>query len=409
MAGGARSPPPSSGYPSQVPYDWQTRKRYLDLPFPVSEYEERIRRVRSSMGKRAVDALLVFGDQGDPGDLVYLSNYIPFGRAALILPMDGAPEIVTDAVLHGEPINSYAWMTWIEDYRPVRHDPREFARVIAESLARAGARTVGLVGGENLPMPIWVSLSSSAKVAWVDFSPEYTLVKSIRSQREVGMLRDVGSITARAMEASIEAISPGRSESEVAAVANYTMTKEGAHSGFSIANSGPRSGIKHSYPTPRRMEKGDMVYLDMGAVKYGYQSDMSRTVVIGGANREQRRVLDVIENAYETLTGMMRPGVRVSKLLKRSEELARASGLRERYRGQDLPRSDGPPCDSDLLLRDTVDGATRHQAPEEHVVCLRAHGAHTRLRYGGHRGLPRRHLRRGRVPHGPREGTLVAR
>ena len=57
------------------------------------------------------------------------------------------------------------------------------------------------------------------------------------------------------------------------------------------------------------MARGDMVYLDMGAVKYGYQSDMSRTVVVGGANPEQREVLDVIENAYDTLTGMMRPGV----------------------------------------------------------------------------------------------------
>ena len=55
-----------------------------------------------------------------------------------------------------------------------------------------------------------------------------------------------------------------------------------------------------------------MVYLDMGAVKFGYQSDMSRTVVIGGANPEQRQVLDVIENAFDTLTGMMKPGVRTS-------------------------------------------------------------------------------------------------
>lgn len=321
-------------YTSQVPYDWPTRRRYLDLPFPLREYSARIRRVRRSMEARALDGLLIFGDQGDPGDLVYLSNYIPFGRAAMILPIDGPPRIVTDAILHGEPINSYAWMTWIEDYEPVAHDAGKFSTAIAESLKAIGAKRVGLVGRDNLPMTIWEGLAPRREFEWSDFSWDYTLIKSIRSQREVALLREVGRITASAMEASIEAVSPGRSEAEVAAIANCTMTREGAHGGFSIANSGPRSGIKHSYPTQRKMKKGDMVYLDMGAVRYGYQSDMSRTVVIGGANEEQRRVLDVIEDAFDTLTGMMRPGVRVSSLVERAEELAAGSGLRESYRGR---------------------------------------------------------------------------
>src|SRR5271165_5524146 len=114
-------------YPSQVPYDWQTRKKYLDMPFPNSEYGSRLRRVRRAMEKKGVDVLLIFGDAGDPGDLVYLSNYIPFGRAALILPLRGEPQIITDAVLHGEPINTYAWMTWVQDFQAVSHDPSDLA------------------------------------------------------------------------------------------------------------------------------------------------------------------------------------------------------------------------------------------------------------------------------------------
>ena len=45
--------------------------------------------------------------------------------------------------------------------------------------------------------------------------------------------------------------------------------------------------------------KGDLIYLDMGAMKFGYQCDMSRSVVVGGANEEQKHVLDVILNAYQ--------------------------------------------------------------------------------------------------------------
>jgi Xaa-Pro aminopeptidase len=323
-------------YKSQVPFDWETRKKYLDLPFPLSEYDSRLRRVRKAMEEKGLDAILVFGNAGDPGDLVYLSNFIPFGRAALLLPLKGDPQIITDAVLHGEPINSYAWMTWVQDFHAVSHDPRDFAEAISKSLRKTSAKRVGLVGRENLPMSIWEELGPLASAEWVDFWHEFTSVKSIRSPREVTLLRQVGRITADAMRAAVEAIAVGKKESEIAAVANYTMTREGGHGGGfqSIVNSGPKSGLKHSYPTERKIVRGDMIYIDLGAIRYGYQSDMSRTVVVGGANEEQRRVLDVVENAYDTLTEMMLPGVRVSRLVEKAEELADQSGLREKYRGR---------------------------------------------------------------------------
>src|SRR5579864_345586 len=38
-------------YSSQVPYDWETRSRYLDLPFPMSEYERRVKLLREIMSR----------------------------------------------------------------------------------------------------------------------------------------------------------------------------------------------------------------------------------------------------------------------------------------------------------------------------------------------------------------------
>jgi Xaa-Pro aminopeptidase len=288
------------------------------------------------MEEKDIDALLVFGNSGDAGDLAYLANFIPFGRAALVLPLKGPPQIITDAVLHGEPINSYAWMTWVQDFHAIRHDPKDYAQALSKSLRNSGAKRVGLVGRDILPTTLWSELAPRVKASWVDFSWEFSAVKSIRSAREVTTLREVGRITAVAMKAAVEAVAPGKKESEIAAVANYTLALEGGHGGGfpSIVNSGPKSGLKHSYPTGRKLARGDMVYIDLGATKFGYQSDMSRTVVIGGADAEQRQVLDVIEDAYDTLTGMMRPGVAVSRLIEKSNELADRSGLREKYRGR---------------------------------------------------------------------------
>lgn len=326
----------SPDYRSQVPFNWETRSRYQDLPFPVAEYRSRLARTRKAMRRSGLDAIVVFGSSGDPGDVVYLSNFIPFGgNAAVVLPADGEPTLITDAVLHGEPMNSYAWMTWMEDFVAVHRSPREFAIATRKALTRGRPRRIGVVGLGTLPASLWSEMGSLRR-EWVDFSPGFTLLKSIRSSREVSLLREVGRITAKAMSAAVDATRSGISESEIAAVANATMMREGAHDRAfgTIVNSGPKSGVKHGYPTSRKLRKGDMVYLDMGATKYGYQSDMSRTVVVGGASSEQRRVLDTVQEAFETLTGMMRPGTKTSELIARGEEIARRSGLRERYKGR---------------------------------------------------------------------------
>ena len=64
-------------YQSSVPYDWDTRRKYIDLPFTEKEYAERIAKVEKEMEKDGIDALLVFGRMHECGDLVYLSNFIP--------------------------------------------------------------------------------------------------------------------------------------------------------------------------------------------------------------------------------------------------------------------------------------------------------------------------------------------
>jgi Xaa-Pro aminopeptidase len=325
-------------YPSQVPYSWELRSKYLDLPFPISEYEGRLERVRQSMERSNLDALLIFGNAADYGDLVYVSNFIPFGRAAIVVARDESfsPVLVTDAILHGEPINSYAWMTWFREFVPVLRDPVEFANELKSRFAKQRAKRIGLVGADNFPAPIWDELRKNFNAEWVDFGFEFLKIKSVRSDLEVALQREVGRITAAAMQAAIEAISPGKTESEIAAAAYKTMFDEGAHdrSFQTIVNSGPRGGLKHSYPTNRKIVRGDLIYLDMGAMKFGYQCDMSRSVVVGGANEEQKQVLNVILNAFNFLTGEMKPGVKISDLISHAHELEESSGLRKKYAGR---------------------------------------------------------------------------
>jgi Xaa-Pro aminopeptidase len=324
-------------YRSNIPYTWEVRSKYLDLPFPEAEYEERVNKMRGEMAKKGIDSLLVFGNPHDKGDIVYLSNFYPFGRAALIIRKDATPVLITDGILHGEPINSYSWMTWLRDFRPVHRDAAEFAGAIAQVLKEDRAGKVGIVGMDNLPGNIWDHLRDAPKdVTWEDFWYPFTMAKSVRSTREVSLLKEVGRITAGGMKAAIETISEGSTEYDVVAAANKSMFELGAHELFfsTIVNAGPRGGLKHAYPTGRKLKSGDLIYLDMGASRYGYNCDMSRSVVLGGANHEQRAVLDVILDGYTLLTGMMKPGVSSKDIIEEASRLEKVSGLMEKYRGR---------------------------------------------------------------------------
>jgi Xaa-Pro aminopeptidase len=324
-------------YRSAIPYSWEVRSKYLDLPFPESEYEERLSRVRQEMAKKGIDSIIVFGNSLDKGDLMYLSNFYPFGRAALIVGRESPPVLITDGILHGEPINSYSWMTWIRDFRPVHRDAEEFAASIAEVLEDDAAKKVGIVGMDNLPGNLWDRLRSSVKdVVWEDFWFPFTSIKSVRSQREVSLLKEVGRITAGGMKAAVESIAEGSTEHGIVSAANGTMFELGAHELFfsTIVNAGPRGGLKHAYPTGRKIKKGDLIYLDMGASRYGYNCDMSRSVVPGGANEEQRVVLDCILDGYRRLTGLMKPGVSSKEFIEEANRLEMESGLIGKYKGR---------------------------------------------------------------------------
>lgn len=101
------------------------------------------------------------------------------------------------------------------------------------------------------------------------------------------------------------------SELAVAGVLEKALRDEGSE-GFpfpSIIASGPRSALPHARSSPRTLESGDFLLLDFGAEVGGYCSDITRTVVMGQADEEQRAVYEVIREANERAARGVRAGM----------------------------------------------------------------------------------------------------
>jgi Xaa-Pro aminopeptidase len=153
-----------------------------------------------------------------------------------------------------------------------------------------------------------------------------------KSDAEVALMKKVALISDAGMIAFLNAAQPGVSEHDLAAEANYALFKAGAEdTAFPIAAcGGPRSGFKHSIPTGRKLEAGEIAFTDLGARYMGYCSDTARGKIVGrDPTPEQRRFLNAQIDIIHQTIAMIKPGVRIGDIGARAIEMAQEFGYEE--------------------------------------------------------------------------------
>jgi len=123
--------------------------------------------------------------------------------------------------------------------------------------------------------------------------------RMIKTPAELKKIEDAQRIAERAFGKLLTKLKPGVTEKQVAAVLNYYMLELGADGAAfpTIAASGKNSAVPHAQASDKPLENGDFLILDFGAVVDGYNSDMTRTVVIGKPTETMKRVYDAVWSA----------------------------------------------------------------------------------------------------------------
>lgn len=124
-------------------------------------------------------------------------------------------------------------------------------------------------------------------------------LRAVKTEKELSLIRRAESIGDVAFSKILEILKPGISELEVAAELEYQMKRAGAEglSFDTIVASGVHSSMPHAVPTEKKLEWGDFVTMDFGCRYQGYCSDMTRTVVIGKASQEQKKIYNTVLEA----------------------------------------------------------------------------------------------------------------
>ena len=324
----------------KVPYALEDRLPWMNLPFEVAEYRQRVARLQSAAQAQGLDAVLVTGDLSDGSYVRYLTNFEDFygGQSIVVVAAKGDPGFTTNGVMHGEPMHSGIQDCWVPDVRCTAA-PRTVtggAKVStifdhAEDLLRersSNPKAIGLAG------PPLAGLSESLAAAFpgaevrgcTDVLDEMCKIKSAA---EVELLRGAAAQADAAIVAAMGAVREGASEFDIAAAAHEAMFRAGAeHVGFAISVvAGERAGFKHMAPTGNRVKKGDMVYVDLGSRNMGYYSDCSRQTVCGKPSAEQLRFMEANNRIVEECTRQISPGVAIATIADIAKHIAEEEGV----------------------------------------------------------------------------------
>ena len=153
--------------------------------------------------------------------------------------------------------------------------------------------------------------AAGPRVRWIDGGNAVERLRAVKEAQELDTMRAAAILISEVFEESLRAIRPGVSELDVAAELEYAMKKKGASgpSFETIVAAGLRSAWAHARPSPNPLGKSQLVVLDQGAILRGYCSDMTRTVFLGRAPANVRRLYRAVLAAQEAAKAAIRPGV----------------------------------------------------------------------------------------------------
>lgn len=131
--------------------------------------------------------------------------------------------------------------------------------------------------------------------------------RSVKTPEEIKSLRAACEISDRAFNRIIKDVRVGITEKELASNLSHYMVMEGSDTKpyGNILISGKKTSLLHGIPSNKTIEYGDFVLMDYGCGFNGYLSDMTRTVVVGKASTEQKKVYSLVKQMIEDSTKVM--------------------------------------------------------------------------------------------------------
>jgi len=153
----------------------------------------------------------------------------------------------------------------------------------------------------------------------IKFLPTENLIEQIRmvkDKEEIIKMKKAAQIATESLKDVFEMIEPGIRELEIASELAYTMRKKGAQKEAfeTIVVSGERSSLPHGKPSEKKIGEGELITIDMGANYQNYNSDITRTIIMGKENQKQKEIFSIVLEAQKAALDFLKPGLKCKEV-----------------------------------------------------------------------------------------------
>jgi Xaa-Pro aminopeptidase len=217
-------------------------------------------------------------------------------------------------------------------------DVRIHTSGIAEAVAKMVPRNTRCGFEVTVSFELYRRLVDSAGDSF-SLDPVEGAVESLRALKDSGeiqLMKAAIQCASAAFEEASGMFAEGAVERRLAAELDYRMVLAGADGPAfdTVVASGPNSSLPHSPLTDRRLEAGDLVVVDFGAVKDGYRSDTTRTLLINSSGTDDVRkseALSAVKAAREAALEALTPGVKALNVDAAARDRLAELGLVEHF------------------------------------------------------------------------------
>jgi Xaa-Pro dipeptidase len=282
-------------------------------PFTNKERHARIDRARALMTENKIDAIVLANSTTSS---MYFANMRLNGGErlwALVIPAKSDAFVVCPAfeegrareMLAGGPLMPNAdVLTWQEDQSPYEG----IARVLTQR--GLGSGTIGL--DENMKFVFADGIRAAMPHAQiVGATPVTAGCRMVKEPHEIECMRLACKATLLVYRAVAQSVHPGMTNADVERLVDLAYNRVGFRGDASL-NIDEYTALPHGSRQPQTLKEGSILMLDDGCTVEGYNSDITRTFVLGKPTAKQVAVFDLVKNAQTAALHAARPGVLAS-------------------------------------------------------------------------------------------------
>ena len=309
---------------------------------PIEEYAERRARAAKLTAGAGFDVLVANSNDADASNVRYFSAFWPLfemggvaiapsGKSALMVGLES--EEFAKGRSHLE--NIHLMKEYRETANPVYPGAVGSSyNDVFDSIGASEVKRIGVAGYLCTNMAMYEGLKAAYPNAEIVNADHITTqLRAVKSPAELACLREGLWLGELALEAMLKAVRPGISELELSGIAINELYSNGAeceaHTVYAFGGKKTTNAISRG--THRKLEKGDIVQINVGGKVDGYSPSVGRPICLGKMTDAQRSLIEYGKEMHYKTYELVQSGMVAKEAVIKYEELVKAQGMEKYY------------------------------------------------------------------------------